>query len=248
MSRTVPAEEQRPVRPTFEPVRALRPFEEAAVQIVDAIRTGTLAIGERLPSERVLASQMEISRPTVREAIRLLVDAGVLEVRRGARGGAFVTSQDVPAPAELRAVDSAKVLEVRRILEPAIAQLAAVRAGPEDFAELRETIGLLRESGDDPHRWFHLNTRFHLAMARSTGNELLVDLIDGLFRKLEVILEAMVADAGEPETTIAMHERTLAALEDGDPAAIAAVMDEHLDSVESIGSSRPALRPRAGRA
>src|SRR3954453_389215 len=80
----------------FEPARTRRTFEEAAEQIAHKVRTGELRVGDKLPGERALAVQMEISRPTLREAVRILVDAGLLEVRRGPGGGMFVTSDVVP--------------------------------------------------------------------------------------------------------------------------------------------------------
>ena len=72
----------------FEPVATRRTFEEALQQIADKLRAGDLHAGDRLPSERDLAAQMRISRPTLREAIKVLAEAGVLEVRRGQLGRA----------------------------------------------------------------------------------------------------------------------------------------------------------------
>src|SRR5690349_7069380 len=80
----------------FEPVRNRRTFEEAVEQIADAIRAGDLKKGDRLPSERDLVRMMQISRPTLREAIKLLVDAGVVRVRPGPAGGMFVKTDLVP--------------------------------------------------------------------------------------------------------------------------------------------------------
>ena len=79
----------------FTPVRTRRTFEEAAEQIADKVRTGDLRVGDKLPGERALASQMQISRPTLREAVKVLVEAGLLEVRRGPGGGMFVATDVV---------------------------------------------------------------------------------------------------------------------------------------------------------
>ena len=80
----------------FTPVRTRRTFEEAAEQIADKVRIGQLRVGDKLPGERALATQMQISRPTVREAVRVLADAGVLSVRPGPNGGTSVASGYVP--------------------------------------------------------------------------------------------------------------------------------------------------------
>src|SRR3954451_20314668 len=125
----------------FEPVRTRRTFEEAAEQIAHKVRTGELRVGDKLPGERSLAVQMEISRPTLREAVRVLVEAGLLEVRRGPGGGMFVASDVVQVGlvrqrSTMRLGEAAWVLAARRLLEPRVAQLAAVRAGEEDLAAL----------------------------------------------------------------------------------------------------------------
>ena len=135
---------------SFEPVSTRRTFEEAVEQIAEQIKGGDLHTGDRLPSERELAAQMRISRPTLREAIKTLTEAGVLEVRRGQSGGIFVASELVPrellrSRQEIRFGEIAGVLEARRLLEPRVAQLAAVHATEEDFVVMTETIERQRE-------------------------------------------------------------------------------------------------------
>src|ERR671911_3093670 len=81
---------------SFEPVSSRRTFEEAVEQIAERIKAGDLHMGDRLPSERELAAQMRISRPTLREAVKVLGEAGVLPVTRGQCGGIFLASALVP--------------------------------------------------------------------------------------------------------------------------------------------------------
>src|SRR3712207_2621581 len=130
---------------SFEPVSSRRTFEEAVDQIAERIKSGDLHVGDRLPSERELAAQMRISRPTLREAIKTLTEAGVLEVRRGQSGGIFVAAELVPrellrSRQEIRFSEIAGVLEARRLLEPRVAQLAAVHASDDDFDVMARTI------------------------------------------------------------------------------------------------------------
>src|SRR5689334_4940526 len=122
----------------FTPVQTRRTFEEAVEQIAEKAKLGELRLGDRLPSERALAEQMRISRPTLREAVRVLQDSGLIQVRRGAGGGMFVATELVPPELvarrrEMRIGEVAQVLEARRVLEPRVAALAARRAGDEDF-------------------------------------------------------------------------------------------------------------------
>ena len=105
----------------FGPVATRRTFEEAVEQIAEKVRAGELHEGDRLPSERELAAQMRISRPTLREAVKALAEAGVLEVRRGQSGGIFVASELVPrelvkTTLQMRVSEVAGVLEARRLL------------------------------------------------------------------------------------------------------------------------------------
>jgi DNA-binding FadR family transcriptional regulator len=224
----------------FTPIEARRTFEEALAQIVDVIRAGEIRVGEKLPSERALAERMGISRPTLREAIRALADAGVVRVRPGSGGGIFVRSDVVPkdvrqASAELRLGEVAGVLEARRLFEPRVAHLAALYATDADFEAMRETIEEQRAIGDDRERFLQLDLRFHLAMAKATQNETVVALMKHLLRRLEIARESAVRTPEHgPDVAIAIHERTLAAIMGGKPAEIEEAMNEHLSYLEQI--------------
>jgi DNA-binding FadR family transcriptional regulator len=229
----------------FEPVATRRTFEEAVEQIADRVKSGDLAVGERLPSERELAAQMRISRPTLREAVKVLAEAGVLEVRRGQSGGIFVASELVPrellrTTTEIRVGEVAGVLEARRLLEPRVAQLAAVHAGEEDFAAMQATIERQRElagAGDflkHEDLFLQLDLKFHLAMARASRNTTVVQLMRHLFKRLEIARDMAVHAPLVPDWVIDIHERTLAAIRAADFEQIDEVMDEHLAQLEQI--------------
>ncbi len=229
----------------FEPVSTRRTFEEAVEQIADKVRSGDLVPGDRLPSERHLAAQMQISRPTVREAVKMLTDAGVLEVRRGQSGGIFVRSELVPRELlhsswEVRVSEVSGVLEARRLLEPRVAQLAAVHAGEEDFGAKQTTIDRQRELAGKRDFLRHedlflqLDLKFHLTIARATRNSTIVSLMRALFRRLEIARDMAVHAPLVPDWVIGVHERTLAAIRAADFELIDAVMDEHLAQLEQI--------------
>jgi GntR family transcriptional regulator, transcriptional repressor for pyruvate dehydrogenase complex len=230
---------------SFEPVATRRTFEEAVEQIAERVKSGDLAVGERLPSERELASQMRISRPTLREAVKVLAEAGVLEVRRGQSGGIFVASELVPrellrSTTEIRVGEVAGVLEARRLLEPRVAQLAAVHAGEEDFAAMQATIERQRElagAGDFlkyEDLFLQLDLKFHLAMARASRNTTVVQLMRHLFKRLEIARDMAVHAPLVPDWVIDIHERTLGAIRAADFEQIDEVMDEHLAQLEQI--------------
>src|SRR3954469_3135499 len=229
----------------FAPVSTRRTFEEAVEQIADKVRSGELHVGDRLPPERELAAQMRISRPTLREAVKALAEAGVLEVRRGQSGGIFVASELVPrellrSRQEIRFGEVAGVLEARRLLEPRVAQLAAVHATDEDFAVMSQTIERQRElaASDDFLRhedlFLQLDMKFHLALARATRNATIVALMRTLLRQLEIARDMAMHAPLVPEWTIDIHSRTLAAVRAADFELIETVMDEHLAQLEQM--------------
>jgi GntR family transcriptional regulator, transcriptional repressor for pyruvate dehydrogenase complex len=230
---------------SFEPVATRRTFEEAVEQIAEKIKAGDLHTGDRLPSERELAAQMRISRPTLREAIKVLTEAGVLEVRRGQSGGIFVASELIPrellrSRQEIRFGEIAGVLEARRLLEPRVAQLAAVYATEGDFAAMAQTIERQRElaASDDFLRhedlFLQLDLKFHLALARATRNATIVGLMRTMLRQLEIARDMAMHAPLVPDWTIDIHERTLAAVRAADFPLIDEVMDEHLAQLEQI--------------
>jgi DNA-binding FadR family transcriptional regulator len=230
---------------SFEPVSSRRTFEEAVEQIAERIKAGDLHVGDRLPSERELASIMRISRPTLREAVKTLVEAGVLEVRRGQSGGIFVASELIPrdllrSRQAIRVSEVAGVLEARRLLEPRVAQLAAVHASEEDFAamaaliERKRTLAAADDFLENEDLFLQLDLKFHLAMAHATRNSTVVSLMRSLFKRLEIARDMAVHAPPVPDWVIDVHERTLSAIRSADFPAIEAVMDEHLAQLEQI--------------
>jgi DNA-binding FadR family transcriptional regulator len=242
----------------FVPVGPRRTFEGAVEQIAERVRHGELAAGDRLPSERELAAAMRISRPTLREAVRVLADAGVLTVRPGSGGGIFVASDYVPidllrSKSDLRLGEVAGVLEARRLLEPRVAQLAALNAREEDFARLQQIIdaqqALLAEREDvlaNEDRFLQLDTQFHLRIARATGNGTVVSLMRSLLRQLEIARDLALHEPPIPAWVVDIHERTLAAIRSADYERVEQVMDEHLAAMEGAwerATGRALVRP-----
>jgi DNA-binding FadR family transcriptional regulator len=232
----------------FEPVRTRHTFEEAAEQIAGKVRSGELRCGDKLPPERDLAVVMQISRPTLREAVRILSDAGVVDVRRGPGGGIFVAGDVVPVElvrerSSLRLEEVADVLEARRLIEPGVAQLAAQRASDEDLVPLERSIEAMREicvrgyGVADEERFLQLDLQFHLALARAAGNPTVATLMRSLLRQLEIARDMAMHLPLVPEWTIDIHERTLEAVRSGDLDHVSTVMDEHLGQLERTAES-----------
>jgi len=207
-------------------------------QIAQVVQSGELRFGDRLPPERTLAEQLSVSRVTVRKACHVLAEAGVLEIRSGVgrRSGTLVRSELVPrgllpGPHSIPLAEIWGVLEARRLVEPRVAQLAGLRATADDHRELERILELQRQAIDDTHQVRLLDPSFHLAIARATHNSTVVALMQGMLHRLELTREVPV-EPGEAQRTIAVHERTLAAILMRDPRAIDVAMDEHLAIME----------------
>src|SRR5918911_3971169 len=128
----------------FAPISVARASSSIADQIRQAIVTGKLAEGERLPPERELAEQFGVSRVTVRDALRALEAMGLIEVRVGARGGAFVTvptgsivGQTMSDMMMMQAISPEDIVEARLVVELGTVTIACARATDDDVAALR---------------------------------------------------------------------------------------------------------------
>jgi GntR family transcriptional repressor for pyruvate dehydrogenase complex len=214
--------------------------ETAIAWIRDLIASGELVPGSRLPPEHELAAQLGLSRNTAREAVRALVTARVLDVRRG--DGTYVTSltpdlllEGVGAAVELMRDDGVlEVLEVRRYLEPAATALAASRIDAAGLQALRATIGRMREAGDD-EEFVAQDANFHAGVAEASGNGTLASLLAGLSnRTMRVrVLRAMTGADDALRSTIDQHEAIYTALAAGDPNLAQALAMQHVVTTES---------------
>jgi GntR family transcriptional repressor for pyruvate dehydrogenase complex len=220
----------------FRPIRLNRTFQEAVAQIADAIVSGRLLPGQALPGERALAGEMDVSRRTIREAIKVLAEAGVVGVVSGPGGGMFVQSAMVPADLTFRTdallSEMSDVLEARRLIEPRIAQLAGVYAEREDFEELERLVILQREHTGNREYYLTLESRFHLTLARIARNNVLYETMKGLIGRFLILVD--LANPLDPRGAEHpnVHLRTLEALRTRDPVAIDDIMDEHLRFLE----------------
>lgn len=136
----------------FGPYQSRRASDDIANEIKDAILSDRLSRGDRLPSERELAEQFQVGRVTIREAFRTLETRGLIQVKKGVGGGAFVHASDYDAMAsiimdrlQLEGTTHEQMVEARFGVESAILTSVIKRATDEDFARLREDIEVCRE-------------------------------------------------------------------------------------------------------
>lgn len=225
--------------------------EEVLDQIVDRIRAGQLHEGEFLPSERALATALNVSRPTVRQALAVLVDVEVLEVRSGPGGGTLLKSMWIPDilvrhQLQLRTDEIFEVLEARRTLEPRLAQLASLRGTDEHFAKMERSVRLMQANAAERAKLMQADFAFHRCMWQAAGNPTLENLMRILLRRLEIARDMILRTEDDLSHAIEIHADTLAALRRGDYEEIEDVMDAHLGWLEEF-CERVLERPRIRR-
>ena len=214
--------------------------DEAIAKIRGMIQSGELPPGARLPPEQQLAAQMGLSRSGVREAVKVLEAARVLDVRRG--DGTYVTSlaprlllEGLGVAVELLRDDTLlEVVEVRRMLEPVATGLATLRMTGVQLDELGHILSDMAAAADDAEKLIEFDAAFHHAIIASTGNETLTSLVDGLSsRTLRARVWRGLIEANAAHTTIAEHQAIYQALRARDPALAHAAALVHVNTSEA---------------
>jgi GntR family transcriptional repressor for pyruvate dehydrogenase complex len=211
----------------------------------DGIVSRTLEPGTQLPTERELGQHFGVSRTVVREAIRILVAKGIVDVRPGsglrvAAVDPLTVTQSLSWFIRGGGVEYAKVHEVRDVIEVEMAGLAADRRTPEQLAALHEAherVAELVEGDVEAAAW--ADVEFHNAIAPATGNELYSMILESIADALIDVRRQLLAAGLGPET-IAQHAAILRLIEAGDAAGARAAMHEHLEAVRRRRTREPA--------
>jgi GntR family transcriptional regulator, transcriptional repressor for pyruvate dehydrogenase complex len=230
----------------YTPIQSVRVFEQVAEQIEKRILDGELRSGDRLPTERHLAEQFHVSRTAVREAMKILAQKGLVDMRPG-RGtividganAAMQDSIDLVMKLKLGEVGgSNSLVEVREILEVEIAALAAARAAEKEIAAMREAVKIMDESLDDADAFIAADNRFHEALAQATQNTLIFILVNSIVNLLSEQRKQIFDVEGGPQRGQIHHKRILESVIRRDPQAARDAMRSHLRQVrEDVGSS-----------
>jgi GntR family transcriptional repressor for pyruvate dehydrogenase complex len=214
--------------------------DEAIATIRRLIQSGELPPGSRLPAEPQLAAQMGLSRSGVREAVKVLESARVLDVRRG--DGTYVTSlaprlllEGLGLAVELLRDDTLlEVMEVRRMLEPVATGMAALRMSDEELDELGRILENMRAAADDAEQLIQFDTAFHRTVVAATGNETLTSLLDGLSsRTLRARVWRGLIEGNSAPTTIEEHHAIYQALRSRDQLLAQASALMHVNTSEA---------------
>ena len=228
-------------------------------RIEQLVLEGALSPGEKLPAERQLADHLGVSRPSLREAFRILATRGILRSERG--GGTYVTEKLNPTLEDplLELISNAPeshadVLELRHAIESLAASLAAERHTDTDKGMLRATYKRLIESHSlgDPAMEARADADFHLAIGEASHNVVLLHVMRSLFsllkKSIRFNLENLYTHAGMFEEVRDQHYHLLTAILNSDPEAARTASDHHIDHVEKTLFRLDITRQREARA
>jgi len=173
-------------KPVYRAVKTSRLYEQIVQQVEDSILKGQLKPGDQLPAERDLAQRFGVSRTAVREAVKTLREKGLVEAYSGR--GTFVTNgtsqamrQSLDLMIRINPLEgAANLAELRLVLEPEIAGLAAPRIEEQLLSTMREAVALMDRNLNDPEGYVEADLDFHLALAEAAGNPLILSLLDSI--------------------------------------------------------------------
>jgi GntR family transcriptional repressor for pyruvate dehydrogenase complex len=233
----------------YLPIQSERLYEQIVSQIEKRILAGELKAGDQLPSENELAKQFAVSRTAVREAIKALREKRLVEIRPGR--GTFITNGTPDAIRHSLGLfmkfgslnGSASLVEVREILEPEIAALAATRITKEYITAMREAVEIMDTALDNADVFVEADLDFHLALAEATQNPFIPILMDSIIDLLREQRKRIALASGGLRRGQFHHKKILDAVMQRNPQAARQAMQDHLQQVreDSNASTAPAV-------
>ena len=205
--------------------------EQVMVQLAAYIRGGKLKPGDRLPPERELAERMQVSRPTIREALRIMQLQSLIVSRPGA--GTFIAEGNAQSLAQaVTQIALRDIFEARMLLDPSIAALAASRATPADVEKLKSILHQqeeqMRRGGDGATS----DIAFHSAIAEATHNRALIRLARVLSEIFAPSRDTFFQSYERAKKSLSFHKRILESIEAHSPVSARRAMSEHIKSVD----------------
>jgi GntR family transcriptional repressor for pyruvate dehydrogenase complex len=227
-----------PAKSDFEVVRRNKVYEEVAKQI-ERLILKKLKPGDKLPSERELAELLQVSRSSIRDAIRSLELMGLVEPRQGT--GTIVRETSAGAKIspfgnalERKREQVTELLDFRKMLEPPLAARAATHASVEEISEMEEILKRQEEKQNQGDAAIAEDAEFHYSIALASGNSVVLKVIDTLMDLLRDTRERSLQVEGRSQKSLAGHRRILGAIKRHDAEAAKAAMRRHIEDVEEI--------------
>ena len=224
----------------FKPASGMRLADEVANQIRENILNGNLSVGDRLPPERELAKTFNTSSVVLREALHQLQASGLLIIRRGATGGAFISepnyslvSESLSTLLQFGRVSIDQLTEARIALEPEVARLAALRRTEGDIEVLQKNLDASNVSGVSSTERRILHLEFHRLLATISGNPFFVAGVNSIIDNLKYNISKAKLGAETVQETTCYHTDLIQAIIDQDQERARAVMLEHIRQIQT---------------
>lgn len=207
-----------------------RRYSEQVVDILKAkILCKSLAIGDKLPGEKELTAQFDVSRTVVREAIRVLEESGLVEIKKGRTGGVFVTgvlykpvSTSLRSLADHGAISIENLLDARLLIEPHIVSLAVTNATADDLNSLQAIIDNASSHEGNAELLRRDNINFHVLLAKAAGNPVLSIIGESIIRSLDELTQEYKGQSGEEHNNL--HKQLLSLIKEKRSDEVSALM------------------------
>ena len=223
----------------FRPIEKVDMTLEVTERIKEMLQSGTLEPGSKLPPERELVNLLQISRPSLREALKALSFMGLIRARRGM--GTYISDSAIDVlsrPLEflplLHNLPLTELFEARRLVEVKVAGLAAERATEHDIAAMRKALDVCARYLDKPKKFIVYEIQFHKALYSAAGNSVLCKAMDILYQILNEFRVQSVSALEDLRTMLEYHERIYEAIADRDPAKAVEAMERHFEYSELV--------------
>lgn len=218
----------------FEPIQAESLDAQLSRQLLDHLLSGSVAAGERLPSERVLAETLGVSRQSVRNSVKSLSSLGIIETRAGS-GSYLVAQQSTLLP---RVIEwgvllsqswATDLIDARCELEILLAGMAANRRTEQGMDAIRQAYSAMVAAADDYPAYAQADAQFHIAVAEAGRNSTLAGVLRNVRTMMHAWTVRVITAAGETETSLPLHEAILLAVERQDSDAARMAMSRHME-------------------
>ena len=222
----------------LKPMRRVLVSDGIIEQIKDLILAGTLKPGEQLPSENSLASQMSVGRSTIREALKVLIHLGFIETKNKAR----IVSHQIGGYLDPQAIverfkdhrNVIEMIEVRKIIEPDIAELAASRSEKDDIELIQKDVDAMQSATMSPKVFAKYDHHFHLHLAQGCKNQILIEIIQKIQEMLKETQGLILSQSKDiAPRSMAFHLQIVDAVKASQPKQAKELMRKHILDIEA---------------
>ena len=221
----------------FSPIKSTKVYEQVIEQVKNMIIDGTLKKGDKLPSERELAEHLQVSRTSIREALRALQVIGLVECRQGE--GNFIKQsfennlfEPLSIMFMLQKSDTSEIIELRKIIEIETASIAAKKVNEEELNNMKFLIDVLKDSENEEER-VKADKKFHYTIAHASKNFLIVSILNAVSSLIDSFIKdarrKILADKENVDVLVKQHKDIYMALKEKDPVKASQAMEKHLD-------------------